>query len=736
MAFKFPYGAMQQLNLDWFIKQFQKLRADWATAEENIAGSLQDEIDRAEDALSDVFAARDTAVAAKDDAVQAKADALQASANAAQYWQNAANSASSAAGSAGTALQAAEDAETAETNAAASNTQSGVNKFMAEAWAVGTMNGTPVGSGTIQYNNNAKYYAQQASGDAAQTALDRAAVRQDKDDTDTIKDNANAAALRAEGWADGTQNGTPVTSESPYYENNAKYYKEAAEDVLESIPPDYTELADEVASQSEKFSKYVGSYSDNLYDYTKDTKGKVINSSGAIVDNDTYKISDFIYIGEGNTFTFNTMYPSPSNRIGVNNIAYYNASKAFVTRVNVNTSESSKTITMASGRVYVRFNILIDTPDFMVNLGTTLEDYKPYFDYSELLNDFVQKLINDKEIGFDKTKRINFTRDISDRYSFSGTTPTHNFDATTVTTAQMYSLYDAVMEDNSDFITMEEIGTASDNQKLRAYTLKSDLPVSANNRRRIKCLITCGTHGWEKSSTETMLMFMQEVCGRWKENAFYESFIRDVELIIIPVVNPYGFDNDIRKNANGVDLNRNFPVDWGRFPTTETDVDYAGTEALSEPESQAIYAYLQTLTDKLDFAFDFHEFGKANGRATWVETIKGTTRMGQLAQLYEGIVFDLITTKYSVLENADFETLVECSDSYGNGRISATLAQFADYSCTYEVAGEMPLDPTSTSSQTIQRFTDNHVKLCLDLFINFFCVLLRESAENSKQILS
>ena len=40
-------------------------------------------------------------------------------------------------------------------------------------------------------------------------------------------DNAEANALKAEGWANGTQNGTPVSSDSPYYENNAKYYGSA-----------------------------------------------------------------------------------------------------------------------------------------------------------------------------------------------------------------------------------------------------------------------------------------------------------------------------------------------------------------------------------------------------------------------------------------------------------------------------------------------------------------------------
>jgi hypothetical protein len=33
--------------------------------------------------------------------------------------------------------------------------------YAAEAWAVGTKNGTDVGSGDPQYHNNAKYYADQ-----------------------------------------------------------------------------------------------------------------------------------------------------------------------------------------------------------------------------------------------------------------------------------------------------------------------------------------------------------------------------------------------------------------------------------------------------------------------------------------------------------------------------------------------------------------------------------------------
>lgn len=73
----------------------------------------------------------------------------------------------------------------------------------AEAWAKGTKNGQAVPSTAEQYHNNAKYWAEQASGSAAD-------------------------ALKSEGYAVGKQNGTDVASGSPYYHNNSKYYSEQA----------------------------------------------------------------------------------------------------------------------------------------------------------------------------------------------------------------------------------------------------------------------------------------------------------------------------------------------------------------------------------------------------------------------------------------------------------------------------------------------------------------------------
>ena len=81
------------------------------------------------------------------------------------------------------------------------------NSEQAEAWATGEIGGVPVGSSDPQYQNSAKYWAEQAEqvvGDATY-------------------------ANEAQAWANGEINGTPVASTEPQYQNNAKYYAQQAQ---------------------------------------------------------------------------------------------------------------------------------------------------------------------------------------------------------------------------------------------------------------------------------------------------------------------------------------------------------------------------------------------------------------------------------------------------------------------------------------------------------------------------
>ena len=53
---------------------------------------------------------------------------------------------------------------------------------------------------------------------------------------------AEADALVAEGYAKGTQGGTPATSGQPYYHDNAKYYKEQAEEAASGVLEKYPKI--------------------------------------------------------------------------------------------------------------------------------------------------------------------------------------------------------------------------------------------------------------------------------------------------------------------------------------------------------------------------------------------------------------------------------------------------------------------------------------------------------------
>jgi len=67
--------------------------------------------------------------------------------------------------------------------------------------------------------------------------------------------------------------------------------------------------------------------------------------------------------------------------------------------------------------------------------------------------------------------------------------------------------------------------------------------------------------------------------------------IRGIDLWVIPTANPDGFARDTRKNAHGVDLNRNFPADWVHI----TGHYASGPKAASEPETRALMRFLRTV---------------------------------------------------------------------------------------------------------------------------------------------
>ncbi|MDN4172432.1 DUF2817 domain-containing protein [Nocardioides sp. SOB77] len=74
-----------------------------------------------------------------------------------------------------------------------------------------------------------------------------------------------------------------------------------------------------------------------------------------------------------------------------------------------------------------------------------------------------------------------------------------------------------------------------------------------------------------------------------------------VDLWVVPTYNPDGLAAGTRRNARGVDLNRNFPYRWA-----DLDGNYeSGSKAASEPETKAMMGFLADV--RPDRLLSFHQ---------------------------------------------------------------------------------------------------------------------------------
>lgn len=183
-------------------------------------------------------------------------------------------------------------------------------------------------------------------------------------------------------------------------------------------------------------------------------------------------------------------------------------------------------------------------------------------------------------------------------------------DASTTRIADIYSIYDALVTNHSDYVSKTVLGTVStENLEMRKYTFNS-LSIqnnSAYSLKKPKLVFIAGIHGYEQGSSYCLAKVMEQLANGTDS---ISKFIRDnVEIVIVPVANPYGYNHNQRKNENGVDLNRNFEAGWTATGSPSADY-YGGASANSEEETQILTTLLDD-NDDAYYAVDFHNI--ANG---------------------------------------------------------------------------------------------------------------------------
>jgi protein MpaA len=77
--------------------------------------------------------------------------------------------------------------------------------------------------------------------------------------------------------------------------------------------------------------------------------------------------------------------------------------------------------------------------------------------------------------------------------------------------------------------------------------------------------------------------------------------VHGIDLWVVPAYNPDGLAAGTRRNADGVDLNRNYPYDWKPLGGSY----YSGPKPASEPETRAMMRFLRLVQP--DWILSFHQ---------------------------------------------------------------------------------------------------------------------------------
>ena len=124
----------------------------------------------------------------------------------------------------------------------------------------------------------------------------------------------------------------------------------------------------------------------------------------------------------------------------------------------------------------------------------------------------------------------------------------------------------------------------------------------------LKIILGTSIHGYSndgdnKVMTYALYYFLKDMCENWKRSAFLTYARFNIQFVIIPIQNPWGFNNDSRYNSNNVDINRNFNCNWYNF------VDSAkGTAPFSEVETRYIRQVIESNYDAVYYG-DIHSRG-------------------------------------------------------------------------------------------------------------------------------
>jgi carboxypeptidase T len=182
---------------------------------------------------------------------------------------------------------------------------------------------------------------------------------------------------------------------------------------------------------------------------------------------------------------------------------------------------------------------------------------------------------------------------------------------------------------------LSTIGYSVEGRAIRALKISSTPTV--NDPAKGDVVFCALHHAREWMTVETIIYIADRLLAEYSTNPSLQADINRLQIWIIPVVNPDGYQYSAstnrmwRKNRRpnwdgsfGVDLNRNWGYQWGNTAlgasgsATPTDDVYFGTGPFSEPETNAMRNFLNARTNLKCFV-TYHSYSELYLRP-WAHT--------------------------------------------------------------------------------------------------------------------
>lgn len=235
------------------------------------------------------------------------------------------------------------------------------------------------------------------------------------------------------------------------------------------------------------------------------------------------------------------------------------------------------------------------------------------------------------------TVRFNFDHDMRDVSGELASMDYSNKSSQTDVLEQVHTLFDGLAADYPDYVSRVDAAeiagltypayangisgssTYADTPAYKTYLYKficSNSSVGNDESGKLpkkKMIVISGIHGNEIAAPFNCYLFAKQLCSGVVNDPNFFKLRAAFDIYIMPCVNGYGMYHVQRGNANGVNLNRNFPVGGWAVSGEDTkdsanECNYTGESAGSEFETQLVMA----ITDYLepDIVIDHHNYAR------------------------------------------------------------------------------------------------------------------------------